>query len=144
MKPEPEFDKKLWFTMGDCCPGKHYLLHNPHTFPGRMGAWCPQKKVTFCVSKSAIETCSIEAQYWVRGFLAGNEPDAPVDEHGDYVADADPQYEMWRAAIKQFPETGIWVRGRQCEICGVELLPTQPGSKCPKCSAAELTEKAAT
>ena len=133
-KEEPVFDENLWFILGDCCPGKHYLLYNPHTFPGRMRAWCPNKQLGFNVSKSEIKECSLEAHYWIQGFLSGNEPDAPRDENGDYLADDDPNYERWRAAIKQFPETGLWVvQDRTCEVCGQELLPTQPGMTCPKC-----------
>ncbi|NEQ28535.1 MAG: hypothetical protein F6K28_58120 [Microcoleus sp. SIO2G3] len=86
------------------------------------------------MSKSEIEECSLEARYWIQGFLAGNEPDAPVDAEGDYLSDDDPKYERWRAAVKQFPETGLWVVSeRTCESCGEDLLPTQPGMRCPKC-----------
>ena len=107
---EPDFDEQLWFTMGACCSGKHYLLYNPHTFPGRMGAWCPLKKVRFCVSKSAVEECSLEAYYWIKGFLAGNEPDAPRNDEGDYLPEDHPRYQHWRENIKQFPEAGFWER----------------------------------
>lgn len=134
MSFEPEFDPSLWFTMGDCCPGKHYLLYNPHTFPGRMGAWCPVKRVQFCVSKSSIEDCSVEASYWIRGFLAGCEPDAPTDEQGDYLPEDNPAYERWREDIKQFPETGLWILGdRECQRCHGQLLPTNPGQLCSEC-----------
>ena len=133
----PPYDEKLWFTMRSHCAGRHYLLFNPHTFPGRMGAWCPTKQVTFYVSKSEMESCSPEAHYWMMGFLAGNEPAPPRGEDGGYLADDDPQMERWRAAIRQFPETGIWVVSeRFCERCGEPLLPTQPGLKCPKCAPA--------
>jgi hypothetical protein len=129
----PTHDENLWFTMGDCCPGKHFLLHNAHTFLGRIAAWCPQKQVRFFVSRISIEDCSTEAAYWLKGFLSGCEPDAPRDETGDYLPDDDPRMETWRAAIQQFPETGIWIEGRTCESCGAELLPTQPGFVCQNC-----------
>src|SRR4051812_45423141 len=103
----PEFDVRLWFSTGSCCSGPHYLLGNPHTFPGRMTAWCPNRQVTFYVSKSEIEDCSTEASYWIAGFLAGSEPDAPRDQQGDYLPDDDPEYQRWQAAIPQFLETGI-------------------------------------
>jgi hypothetical protein len=100
-----------------------------------MEAWCPNKKVDLCASKSEMTDCSIEARYWIQGFLSGNEPDAPVDELGDYLPDDYPKREKWRAAVRQFPETGLWVtQDRKCETCEDELLPTQPGMKCPKCS----------
>ncbi|BCM89426.1 hypothetical protein IAD21_01272 [Abditibacteriota bacterium] len=82
--------------VGNCCSGKHYLLYNPHTFPGRMGAWCLLKRVHFCVSKSEIEDCSSEARYWIRGFLTGCEPNAPKDEEGDYLPEDDPSSQRWR------------------------------------------------
>jgi hypothetical protein len=102
-----------------------------------MKAYCPNKNVTFNVSKSEIADCSLEAKYWIMGFLAGNEPDAPRDEQGDYLPENTSQYQRWRAAIQQFPVTGIWVvQDRVCENCGDLLLPTQLGLKCPKCSQA--------
>lgn len=105
---EPNFDENLWFTMGDCCSGRHYLFYNPHTFPGRMGAWCPVKKVGFCVSKSEVEDCSLEARYWIQGFLTGNIPDVPRDDEGEDVLKSDPRFEFWRENIKQFLVTGNW------------------------------------
>jgi hypothetical protein len=116
---EPTFDSNLWFTMGTCWPGKHYLLHSAHTFPDRMRAWCPTKKITFSVSKSAMGECSAEARNWVQGFLAGNEPDAPRDEKGNHLPDDHPRLRQWRAAIQQFPETSLWVvQDWVCEECG--------------------------
>jgi hypothetical protein len=133
---DPRFDDTLWCIIEDCCPGKHYLLYNPHTFPGRMGVWCPSKQIGFCVSKSEIQECSLEACYWIKGFLVGNEPDPPTDEEGDCLPEDNPRHKKWRAAIRQFPETGIWVvQDRECEDCGEQLLPTQPGLKCPTCSS---------
>ncbi len=132
---ESEFDPELWFTMGACCDGRHYLLYNPHTFPGRMGAWCPLKQVSFCVSKSEIHECSQAARYWIKGFLSGNEPDAPMNKKRDYLPDDHPRTQAWRAAIRQFPETGIWVVSeRLCKNCKQRLLPTQPGLLCPNCA----------
>ena len=131
---DPEFDAQLWFTLDGCCADRHYLLHNPHTFPGRMAAWCPLKKVRFNISKSEVRECSDAARYWIKGFLAGNEPDAPVDEDGGYLPGDDPRMEEWRVAIAQFPATGLWiVSDRPCEWCGHPLLPTQPGLLCSQC-----------
>ncbi len=108
MNEEPEYDEKLWFTMGSHCEGKHYLLRNAHTFVGRIDAWCPHKKVIFRVSKLGIDDCSVEANYWLQGFLAGNEPDAPRDENGDYLEWDQPKHQEWLAAIQQFAKTGEW------------------------------------
>jgi len=107
-EPAPEFDPHLWFTYGDCCPGRHYLLHAAHTVPGRMRAWCPTERVVFSLSKPAIDDCSPEARYWIMGFLAGNEPDAPRDDDGDYLPADDPRYRRWQAAIREFGRTGVW------------------------------------
>jgi hypothetical protein len=134
----PQYDEKLWITVSNCCSSKHYLLSNPHTFPGRISVWCPRQQLAFRVSKSEIETCSLEAEYWIKGFLVGNEPDAPTDEQGDYLPDDDPRMIRWRAALRQFPETGLWVVSeRLCEQCGEILLPTQPGMICAKCQSSE-------
>ena len=135
-KSAPEYDENLWFTMGDCCAGKHYLLYNSHTFPGRMGAWCPLKEVTFCVSKSEMTELSSQAVYWVKGFLAGNEPDAPTDKNGDYLPEDHPRYQHWRAEIEQFPETGYWkFFAYLCEECGAQASLTQDGIHCFECGA---------
>jgi hypothetical protein len=69
---EVKYDEKLWFFHKNCS-GEHFLLGNPHTHPERMYAWCPAKKHCFCVSDSEIEGRSIEAEYWIKGFLSGNE-----------------------------------------------------------------------
>jgi hypothetical protein len=130
----PEFDEALWFTTKGHCNGKHYLLYNAHTFTGRMRAWCPHQQVGFYVSKSEIDTCSLEASYWIKGFLAGNEPDAPRSEDGDYLPDDHPALARWRAAILQFPETGYWNNtDRNCDNCGDLLLPSEPKNLCAKC-----------
>ena len=104
----PDHDPQLWFTHGDCCPGRHYLLHSAHTVPGRMRAWCPTEGVTFSISKPAIGDCSEQARYWIAGFLAGSEPDAPRDEEGDYLPDEDPRQRRWQQAIVDYANTGVW------------------------------------
>jgi hypothetical protein len=130
----PSYDKNLWVMVPSCCSGKHYLLSNPHTFPGRMTVWCPLHQGTLYVSKSDFESGSVEAQYWVKGFLIGNEPSPPTTDEGDDLPDDDLRMIRWWAAIRQFPETGIWIRQeRHCQSCGELLLPTQPGLKCSRC-----------
>ena len=132
MSSRLQFDEKLWFTMGNACPGKHYLIGNPHTFNGRMFAWCPSKQKSFYVSKISMEELSTETHYWVRGFLVGNEPDPPVDESGS-TAFSTPEYESWLKAVKLFSETGYWNYGRRCESCNDELLPSQISDFCHNC-----------
>lgn len=75
-------DEKIWFEH-DGCVGNHYMIGNPHTFKGRMYAWCPKKEKSFFVSKSEILKMSVECEYWVKGFLSGNQPEPPTDSEGD-------------------------------------------------------------
>ena len=82
MTPDNDYDEMLWFEHKGC-DGKHYFLGNPHTFPGRMWAWCPVKESSFFVSKIEILKTSDQAEYWIKGFLSSNEPQPPADENGD-------------------------------------------------------------
>jgi hypothetical protein len=127
---EPEIDSDLWFETADCA-GRHYLLGNPHTFPGRLYAWCPTKKVHHCVSKSEIEQCSRETTYFLRGYLSGQEPEGPVTEEGDKLPPDNPNFQVWRDAVELFGETGHWnERFRTCSSCGARLLPSNPTETC--------------
>ena len=124
--PKVEFNEKLWFLMGEHCEGKHFLLGNAHTFTGRMLAWCPTKERSFFVSKSEIEECSLETEYWVKGFLVGTEPEPPKDENQDLVAPNSEVYQSWLKATELFAETGYWNETkRNCETCGETLLSSE-------------------
>ncbi len=126
------YDQRLWF-LHKGCTGKHYLIGNPHTFRGRMWAWCPVHRRTVFVSKSEIESCSPEAEYWIQGFLAGNEPPPPLDEHGDPAFDS-PEYARWEAEIRLFHHTGFWHPAeRRCRWCGEVLLRSEPEDACADC-----------
>jgi hypothetical protein len=109
MSDIPKYDERLWFTIGEHCAGQHFILGNPHTFPGRMMAWCPRKGTSFFFSKREVETASAEAMAWIDGFLAGNEPAPPVAEDGDvdFASDA---YKQWTQEVERFHETGMWSR----------------------------------
>jgi len=136
MSEIPEFiDEKLWITLSGHPDKKLYLLYNPHTHKGRLGVWNPRTQNVYYVSKNEIETCSIEASYWIKGFICGNEPDPPLSEKGYDLEDDDPRMIQWREAIKLFAETGFWWQGgeRKCTNCGKELLPAQFGLLCPDC-----------
>ena len=102
----PKIDKRFWFKHKGC-EGKHYLIGNPHTFPGRILAWCPIKKIDFCVSKAEMDEISESAQYWLEGFLAGNQPYPPLDDNGDVDFES-PEYKNWLLEIKEFRKTGDW------------------------------------
>jgi hypothetical protein len=106
MTETPNLDEKLWFTMGSHCEGKHFLLGNPHTFVGRMLAWCPNKEVSFFVSKNGVDECSVETEYWMKGFLAGNEP-KPPSENGDVDFESK-AYKEWLKKVEKFKEIGNW------------------------------------
>ena len=112
MPPPPDLDRALWFEPGCCTEGRHYLLYNPHTFPGRMGAYCEAQDRSFSVSLSEIERASDQARIWIRGFLSGNEPPPPLDPEGYTIDDLDdPRWEAWRQAIEAFRQTGNWPGG---------------------------------
>lgn len=96
---EPEFDESLWITMGERCRGRHFILGNAHTFPGRILAWCPTKGRSFFVSKNEMESISPTAAVWISGFLSGSEPHAPEN---------DDERPAWEAKRRTFHETGTW------------------------------------
>jgi hypothetical protein len=135
MSELPDFiDDELWITLlGE--PGKKYFLfYNPHTHKGRMGVWDPDTQQVFRVSKNEIASYSHEASYWVKGFLAGNEPDPPKSRKGYDLPDNHPKLIRWRKAIELFHESGFWFpEVRKCTQCGKELLPSQLGLVCPEC-----------
>src|SRR5262245_44519654 len=82
MNASKEFiDEKLWFTMRCSAPDKKYflLVTNPHTFIGRMYAWDADLEQGFCVSKHEIAAWSAEVDYFIKGFLSGNEPRPPLN-----------------------------------------------------------------
>lgn len=136
MQEPPELNPDLWFEMHPdvACPGRHYLLGNAHTVPGRMVAWCPNEQRSHFVSKAELYTCSPEAAYWVAGFLSGNEPPPPLDADG-MPAFEGPEVERWWQAVARFSETGFWdARPRACRRCGTRLLPSEPSEQCPACS----------
>lgn len=106
MEEQMQHDDRLWFEhLG--CEGKHFLIGNPHTFPGRMFGWCPKKQRTFFVSKEEIGDCSVEAKYWIMGFLSGNQPKPPVNEEGDVDFKSE-QYLAWVKKIGDFEKSGYW------------------------------------
>ena len=94
-----DVDEGLWFTVGDRCPGRHFVLGNAHTFPGRILAWCPEKSKTFFVSKAEMETTSELTDVWVRGFLSGSEPPPPEEPKAR---------SEWERRVEIFHADGYW------------------------------------
>lgn len=128
-----DVDVDLWVLLHDC-PGKHFLLYNPHTFVGRVAVYCESKNRIANVSKAEISETSRESGYWLSGFLAGCEPNCPKTEEGDQLPDDHPLVNQWRSAIQEFPQTGLWYSGqRTCSSCGADLLPTTLGEYCHEC-----------
>jgi len=116
-----EPDPLLWFEAP--CGGRDLLTGNGGTYPGRMAAWCPAKKVSYNVSLAEMGQMSQQARYYVAGFLAGNQPGPPPPPDPD--ADIDPgDLTAWKAAAGRFRRTGLWLgRWRTCHTCGRVLVP---------------------
>lgn len=106
MSEEIRIDENLWFYHHGC-EGKHFLVSNPHTSPGRMWAWCPIKKSGFCVSKAEILESSLQTEYWVKGFLIGNQPAPPTNENEDVDLNSEP-YKLWNLKVEEYEQTGNW------------------------------------
>lgn len=103
---EPVVDEHLWFTHKHCqydSESKHFVIGNCHTFPGRMHAWCPVGKRLFCVSRQEMSEYSYELEWWMRGFLHGNEPE-PTDREKD-ESWHDPRY---LKCVEAFHRDGVW------------------------------------
>jgi hypothetical protein len=105
----PALDPALWF-MHLGCAGRHYLLGNPHTVPGRMWAWCPRERCTHFVSRADIGSMSRAAAWWVEGYLHGNEPAPPAGPDGppDFGS---PAYRRWKGKVARFRRSGRWRAG---------------------------------
>ena len=107
MTEKPEYDENLWFELENC-EGRHFLIGNPHTYKGRIDAYCPIKNTTFCISYKEIKKMSIESKYWLQGYLSGNEPDPPEEYDGESAVDffQSMRYKEWELKIQKFKETG--------------------------------------
>jgi hypothetical protein len=104
------------------------LTGNPHTFHGRMSAWCPAQQVRYIVSLDETTEMSAASRYFIKGFLSGNEPAPPGEDDGNQ----DPgDLAAWLAAIARFRATGTWLgRWRTCDVCGCVLLPGTADEHC--------------
>ena len=129
---EIDYNTDLWFYHNGC-KGKHYLLDNPHTFFGRILAWCPENGRSIFVSKYEMGEMSEASKYWIEGFLKGNQPSPPTDEDG-MPAFESKAYELWEDEMELFSETGFWTYdNRFCDKCNSELLKSNPTETCIHC-----------
>jgi hypothetical protein len=87
--------------MSTHCGGWHFLVGNPHTFTGRMAAWCQDQQAEIAVSVSEMTYVSLGACFWIKGFLSGSEPAPP--ESNNLLAEAE-----WEAARREYRSTGEW------------------------------------
>lgn len=71
---------------------------------------------------------SREAEYFVKGYLCGDEPRSPDDVDGDSTEE---DLAAWNQALGRFHRTGLWFgRWRTCNECGCVLLPDTAGNRC--------------
>ena len=111
--PQPslpdDVDPALWFVSPHArCDGGQDFLFDKHwlTHPGRMAAYCPHDpEWPDCrISLPELpEDLPPATRYWVKGFLAGNLPPAPLE-----VADDSAQMLTWELAARVFSERGEW------------------------------------
>lgn len=74
-----EFDLALWVEMDG---ERGYIVGNAHTHRGRFHVCFPDRPdyyMTMPTSVYELTAMSLEARYWLRGFLTGYEPD--IDEY---------------------------------------------------------------
>jgi hypothetical protein len=107
----PDLDPDLW-VLADGYEGRLFLVGNPHTHRGRISAWSEALNGPTNVSKYEITDASDAARRWIEGYLSGNEPSAGdflgIDElAAGELADDDPGLARWRAALKDFRDTGM-------------------------------------
>lgn len=134
MNIEEEIDEELWFFHKGC-EGNHFLVDNPHTFPGRILAWCVKNERSFFVSVSEIEKMSEAAKYWLKGFLKGAQPGPPKNIHGDVDFEST-AYSKWQKSVQLFSKTGYWSdEDRKCKICETVILFSDPNNACESCKS---------
>jgi len=105
-----DIDPALWIRCRQTAEQDFLVERKPHTFAGRMAAYCPHDPTfsDYNVSAAEVDDCSDEARWWIRGFVVGGEPDAPLDGEGYEVAEGDPPYQRWEAARAEYLESGYW------------------------------------
>lgn len=79
-----------------------------------MLGWCAVKDRSFFFSKPEVVESSPEAAAWIAGFLAGNEPEPPINSSGDTVFES-AEYKAWLVQVEAFRKTGAWSEGESCK-----------------------------
>ncbi|MCU1484899.1 MAG: hypothetical protein JWN67_1645 [Actinomycetia bacterium] len=134
MDPEPPlYDDALSLVLHGGSTA--FLLGNPHTFPGRFNVYIPDQHLVLTCSLSDVESSSVLAGAWLRGFLAGNEP-SPYEYFGDAadeLADHGPEMTAWRALCDEFRRTGTAAPYLWCEGCGAPQLAELARPTCFRC-----------
>jgi hypothetical protein len=103
-----DVDTRLWVEI-EGVEGRCYLFGNNHTFTGRMCACSESLETDLGVSKRQITASSEEAQYWVQGFLVGNEP-SEVEALGDDEDDGpEVRFSRWQEMCADFRRSGVWL-----------------------------------
>jgi len=103
-------NEALWFESASC-DGNDYLVEsNPHTFPGRMTAYCPHdvNHSYYNVSLSDLASCSDECRNWAHGFVVGSEPGSPLNDEGFELEEDSPALVSWQNARQTYAATGSW------------------------------------
>lgn len=103
-------DPRLWVVVTGV-DGRCYLSGNAHTFRGRIQAWSQDLERSLTVSKHEISDSSVEARYWVEGFLAGNEPEGSLMFGPSFWEGEEDLTERWLTALEDFRASGAWKYG---------------------------------
>jgi len=86
------------------------IIGNPHTFRGRFEvAISPTVRVSCSIGDVTPET--LEAQYWLAGYLTGAEPspyDVLGDDYDESLPDDSELIQRWRDTVNDFQSSGVW------------------------------------
>jgi hypothetical protein len=123
-------DRRLWFV-GERCGRRDYVYGNPHTFPGRIAAYCPHSDPRYRgynISVDEMGERSPETALWIAGYLHGNEPSIEQYLGVDRVelAPDHPAWIRWQRELDRFHRTGLFPPLRRQPVRapdGADLLP---------------------
>jgi hypothetical protein len=102
-----DIDPRLWVKIKGV-DGRCYLFGNNHTFKGRMCAYSEALETDLGVSRGEITASADEAQYWIEGFLAGNEPSEAEALGDDDDDNPEVRFRRWQEMCADFRRSGIW------------------------------------